>query len=184
MAYFPFFADIQGKEAVVVGGGKIACRRILSLLPFGCRVRVIAPEIGPELKAVLDEEKASGRLLWENKEYEERDLDACGRPAFVLAASGNLAVNEAVVLNCRARGIAVNGASKKENCDFYFPGLARRGGLVAGVTASGTDHKKAAALAAAVRKLLEDDVWAEENSLKPGEKGSEPDGVQVEGRDA
>ena len=55
MAYFPFFADIQGKEAVVVGGGKIACRRILSLLPFGCRIRVIAPEIGPELKAVLDD---------------------------------------------------------------------------------------------------------------------------------
>ena len=35
MAYFPFFVDLQGKKGLVVGGGRVAARKIQALLPYG-----------------------------------------------------------------------------------------------------------------------------------------------------
>ena len=57
---------------------------------------------------------------------------------------------------CRRRGITVNAASDKTICDFYFPGIAKKGPLVVGVTASGEDHSLAAKATAYFRKLLGD----------------------------
>ena len=40
MSFFPLFIELHGKEILVVGGGRIAGRRIEALLPFGCRIHV------------------------------------------------------------------------------------------------------------------------------------------------
>ena len=46
MAYFPLFVNLEGRRVLVVGGGKIAARRIRTLLEFGCEITVVAPEVG------------------------------------------------------------------------------------------------------------------------------------------
>ena len=56
---------------------------------------------------------------------------------------------------CRERGIPVNVSTDSALCDFLFPGVARKGALVAGITAGGEDHSAARRLTEAVRKLLE-----------------------------
>ena len=38
MAYFPLFVDLEGRQVLVVGGGKIAMRRVRTLLEFGCEI--------------------------------------------------------------------------------------------------------------------------------------------------
>ena len=55
---------------------------------------------------------------------------------------------------CRCLGITVNVCSDKNKCDFYFPGIAIRDNLVAGVTASGKDHKAARAAVEKIREIL------------------------------
>ena len=45
MSYFPMFIDIEGKHILVVGAGKIALRRVQTLLQFRARIKVIAKEI-------------------------------------------------------------------------------------------------------------------------------------------
>ena len=40
---FPLFVDFTQKRAVVIGGGKIAVRRIQTLLTFVGEITVIAP---------------------------------------------------------------------------------------------------------------------------------------------
>lgn len=50
MGYFPFFVDLQGKAGLVVGAGAVARRKVEKLLPFGARLRVVAPEICPALR--------------------------------------------------------------------------------------------------------------------------------------
>ena len=45
MPYFPVFVDLKDKEVVVVGGGKVAERKIEKLLIFEPRIRVISPKI-------------------------------------------------------------------------------------------------------------------------------------------
>lgn len=59
----------------------------------------------------------------------------------MIAATDDGEVNGQVVRLCRDRHILVNHAGDRSQCDFYFPGIAREGGLVAGVTASGKNHK-------------------------------------------
>lgn len=158
MAYFPLFIDLKGKEVLVVGGGKVACRRILTLSEFGCLIRVVSPALCEELQTALKKELLplleSGQIIWEEKRYGGTDLlrDG-GAPVFVLAAAEE-GVNGQVVNDCKKRGIPVNNASYKEECDFYFPGIARAGDLVAGITASGNGHKKAAELTAALRRFM------------------------------
>ena len=54
---FPLFVDIRGKCVVAVGGGRIASRRVKTLLDgeFGAVVKVISPEISEEMKIMLSQ---------------------------------------------------------------------------------------------------------------------------------
>ena len=91
-------------------------------------------------------------MKWEKGDYTSSFLTA-NRPLFVLAAAP-AEINERVVADCRKRGIPVNDASRKENCDFYFPGIVKEGETVIGVTAGGKDHRFAATLTAALKKKI------------------------------
>ena len=47
--YFPLFVDLTKKSIIVIGAGKIAARRVKSLLPFVGDMKVIAPEVSSEI---------------------------------------------------------------------------------------------------------------------------------------
>ena len=49
MDYLPAFHNVKGKLCLVVGGGEVGARKAGVLLDAGARVRVVAPEIEPEL---------------------------------------------------------------------------------------------------------------------------------------
>ena len=50
MAYFPMFLNISGRKCLVVGGGKVALRKVLVLLDFDARVTVVARKISDEIR--------------------------------------------------------------------------------------------------------------------------------------
>lgn len=152
MSFFPLFIELCEKEILVVGGGRIAERRIEALLPFGCRIHVVAPDLSEGLMR----RQAEGKLRWSRGVYDMSVLEA-ERPFFVLAAAGR-EVGKKVTEDCRAAGIPVNDASCRENCDFYFPGLVKEGEAVIGITAGGRDHRLAAALSGLVRRFMEE-TW-------------------------
>ena len=150
MAYFPLFVDLEGRQVLVVGGGKIAMRRGRTLLEFGCEITVVSPEVCEGLRE---------KVLWKKKRYDETDLESLGnvgeasRFVFVLAAAAP-EVNEKIVCDCRKKKIPVNNASNRDQCDFYFPGIAKDGDTVVGITSGGGDHRLAAKISAAVRQIL------------------------------
>ncbi|MEJ7553759.1 MAG: NAD(P)-dependent oxidoreductase, partial [Aquificaceae bacterium] len=57
MPYFPMFVNLEGKRVVVVGGGKVASRKVEKLLPFEPRIRVIAPKITHYIQNLAKEGK-------------------------------------------------------------------------------------------------------------------------------
>lgn len=147
--YFPLFVNLEGKKILVYGAGIIGSRRILSLLEFGCDLTVTAPEVSPRVEKLAEE----GRLVWKKAVYHPGEMkrDVC----LVLAATSDKEVNEQIAAECRSRQIPVNVSSDKSLCDFYFPGLAVKDELVAGVTAGGADHKRARAASEAIRGVVE-----------------------------
>ncbi|MBQ6121838.1 MAG: bifunctional precorrin-2 dehydrogenase/sirohydrochlorin ferrochelatase [Clostridia bacterium] len=146
--FFPVFVDLSGRRALVVGGGRIAARRVNTLSQFCPNVTVVAPSIHPDIAALA----ARGRVKTVARPYREEDLDGA---ELVLACTDDGALNAAVAEACRERRIPVNDASDRSRCDFLFPGIARRSPVVAGVTAGGRDHALARRATEAVRRCLE-----------------------------
>ena len=140
---FPLFVELTGKAAVVVGGGAIGLRRAAVLQRFGARVTVIAPEIREKPEGI------AGLL----RSYQSGDLTG----AFLaVAATNDRAVNHAVYEEARDRGILVNVCDCPDECDFYFPAICQTETLVAGLVGDGSDHRRTARAAKAVRKTLEE----------------------------
>ena len=136
---------MRGRQAVVIGGGNVAERKILALLEAGANVRVISPS----LTSLLERLAGERRLEWNKKFFEDSDLDG----AFLtFAATNDEAVNAAVVGSARARSVLVNDAARAERGDFFTPAVHRREGLTIAVDTGGTSP--------AVAKLLREQIGA------------------------
>jgi len=64
---FPAFLKLGGRRVVLVGGGAVAAAKLGWLLRAGARVRVVAPEVRPEI------ERPGVEV--ERRSFEPRDLD-------------------------------------------------------------------------------------------------------------
>ena len=132
--YFPLFVDLSKKKILIVGGGAIASRRVHTLLGFGPRLTVLAPEISPEIRAYGEQ----GLLTLKEASFFP---EALGGMDLVLATTSDEKLNGEIGRLCREQGIPVNVCSRKEDCDFFFPSVIQKGDLVIGINASGKDHR-------------------------------------------
>lgn len=141
---FPAFIKLSGRQCLVVGAGPVGLSKITSLLEFGARVTVVAPEGEPEMRKLA----ASGAIRWIRRDFMVKDL----RGIFVvIAATSTAEVNRAVFLEARRRGILCNSVDDPPNCDFYFPAIVRRGDLQIAISTAG----ESPALAQRIRRELE-----------------------------
>lgn len=139
--YFPLFVNLNHKKVVVYGAGRIAIRRIRGILRFGAEVTVIAPQVRKELWELLpDYEK---QLSIEQRAYQYGEIQKQD-VYLVLAATDDRQVNQMISTECSQKDVMVNNASDSSQCDFYFPALVEREGLVMGVTSIDGNHKKVA----------------------------------------
>ena len=142
---FPLFVSLEGRSAVVIGGGKVGLRRAEILRRFGAEVTVVSPSLaGP----------AEG-LRWIARAYAPGDLAGAWLAA---AATDCPEVNAAVGLEARRVGALFNRSDCPEDCDFFFPAVCEGDGLVAGLVGDGSDHRKTARIAREIRKILENEV--------------------------
>ncbi|MBR7075947.1 MAG: bifunctional precorrin-2 dehydrogenase/sirohydrochlorin ferrochelatase [Lachnospiraceae bacterium] len=149
--YFPLFVDLTKKSIIVVGAGKIAARRVKSLLPFVGAMKVIAPEVSSEITEMAA--SSEGTLVIEQRPFEPSDLDGAD---MVLVVTNDEELNTRIGTLCNEKKILVNVSHEKELCDFYFPGVVQKDNVVIGITASGKDHSKAREVTEQIRAMMED----------------------------
>ena len=150
--YFPLFVDLTKKSIIVIGAGKIAARRVKSLLPFVGDMKVIAPEVSSEITEMAS--SSEGALVIEQRPFEPSDLDGAD---VVLAVTNDKELNTRIGALCKEKKILVNVSHEKELCDFYFPGVVQKDNVVIGITASGKDHSEARKVTEQIRAMMEDD---------------------------
>lgn len=134
LAYFPFFVDIEGKRWLIVGGGEVAFRKVRDLLPYGARIRVVAPVMVPGLLALAESGNAPDQLLCEQRGFEDNDLEGID---FVVAATASPSLNSHISSMCREQRIPVNVVDVKDECSFIFPSIVRDGPVVVGISTGG-----------------------------------------------
>lgn len=147
--FFPLFMDLTEKQILVIGAGKIAARRIRTLVDFVGKVTVVAPRIEPQIRELAD---TNHKVVLFERCFLAEDLDD---KDIVLAATDQPALNEEVVRKCHEKGIPVNTVHNQNLCDFYFPGVVSKDPIVVGISACGKDHAAAKEAAARIRKVLE-----------------------------
>lgn len=144
MSYFPMFVNLKNQKCLVVGGGRVALRKVETLRDFGALVTVAAPGILPEL---LDMEGV--RSL--QREFEVSDLEGT---VLVVAATGDARLNHRIAEECRRRGIPVNAVDQVEDCSFIFPAYLKQGEVVAAFSSGGKSPVIAQYLKKETRPLM------------------------------
>ena len=145
--YFPMFIDLTDKNVLVVGGGKIAYRRILALLQFTRNINVVSAQTGPEIQEL----SKLGQIRLQMRNVKRSDLaDAY----LVIAATMDHKLNDDIYRACKEQGIYVNVFSDKEKCDFYFPGVYVQDDITIGITVNGLDQEKAKRISTAIKQAL------------------------------
>ena len=154
LAGYPVNLLVRGRRVVVVGGGRIAARKIEPLLEAGARITVIAPRVDPEVRGHAD----ASRLELVEREFRPSDLEGAW---LALTATDDPAVNAAVHAAGESMRVWVNSADDPANCSFTLMSVIRRGGLVVSVGTGG----RSPALAARLRRQLGEEIGPEYATL-------------------
>lgn len=145
--------NVQGRRVVIVGGGRVAVRKVRSLLECGACVTVISPEIEPELQFLT----ARDAIQWIGRRFEEAALDRIQDPVLVFGTTDQREVNEQIYRAAVKRGIPCNIADDPEFCTFTVPAVVTRGDLTIAVSTGGASP----ALARRIRERLESEFGLE-----------------------
>jgi siroheme synthase-like protein len=127
---WPVNLVVVGRRVVVVGGGRVAARKVETLLDLGADVVVVAPEVGDEITAWADQ----GRLSVLTRPFRPDDLDGAW---LAVAATDDPAVNRAVKAAGDERRIFVNAADDPDNCSLTLMSVIRRSDLVVAIGTGG-----------------------------------------------
>ncbi len=151
---YPISVDINDRLCVVVGGGKVAERKVQGILAQGGRVRLISPQLTPLLRTFAEQQ----RLEWRTRCYEQADLEGA---FLVFAATSSPETQEQVLGRARELGLLINLADNPEQSVFHVPASFTRKDLCVTVST----HGKSPATAAMVKKRLEKEVGPEYGTL-------------------
>lgn len=131
MAYFPLFVDLADKDCLVVGGGKVAVRKVKMLLDFEARVFVVAKVFCKELK---DLSLLNDSLYLEERAFADQDiLDK----TLVIAATDDAEVNNHISQLCKKMRVQVNVADQIEESSFILPSYLKQQNVVAAFSSGG-----------------------------------------------
>lgn len=146
---FPINLFLTNRQCLVVGGGKVALRKIELLLDAGAVITVVSPEVCEELEALIKK----GRVIHTVRRFEEQDVNG----AFVVyAATSSRGVNRNVLKACREQDIlccCVDG--NWADSDFTTPAITRHHQLTVSVSSGGTDCRQSKMVKNSLARHLE-----------------------------
>ncbi len=134
----PVALNLEGRHVLVIGGGKVAARKVESLLECGALVSAISPHFAPNFP---DCEK-------QQRPFQSGD---CEGFSLIFAATNVPEVNAQVSQEAKANNIWCNVADSPSSSDFHSASVIRRDEIAIGVTTGRTSP----VLAQYVRKTLE-----------------------------
>lgn len=143
--YYPVMLDIENKNAVVIGGGEVAYRKVINLLDYGAKVLVVSEVVSKEIKSLIEEKK----ITYVNRNYLSDDLN---NAYIVYAATDDNKVNQQIYQDAHNKNILINVVDVPVLCDFIVPATVSRGDLTISISTNG----KSPLLSSKIRKELEE----------------------------
>ena len=143
---FPIFLDLSGRDVLIGGAGNVALQKARPLIEAGARLTLIAPDIHPELRALML--RHPEQIIYKARRLRQGDLR---RRDLVILATDDHALHRRLSQRAREWGVWLNAVDEPENCAFYSAAIVERGPVRIAVSSSG----QLPGLSSALRKTLE-----------------------------
>jgi precorrin-2 dehydrogenase/sirohydrochlorin ferrochelatase len=126
---YPIYLDLTDRLCVVVGSGDAALDRARVIDEAGAKLRMVASDFSDEVLKEFGEFHELRRKQYDTSDIEDAFL--------VVAATDNNVLNSLIAADCRERGTLVSTVGQPVDCDYFVPGVVRRGGIHIAVSAGG-----------------------------------------------
>ncbi len=148
MKYYPINLNIKGRRCVVIGGGRVAERKVRNLLRYGGRVRMVSPD----LTDLLSRWVRQGKLDYTRSKYRSSHL----KGAFlVYATTSDRKVNEEIAGDASRRKLLVNVADSATESTFILPAVLRKKGVSIAVSTDGFSPATSVRIRDRIKELIE-----------------------------
>jgi uroporphyrin-III C-methyltransferase/precorrin-2 dehydrogenase/sirohydrochlorin ferrochelatase len=147
MDYLPIFLKIEDRPCLVVGGGKVAARKIALLARAGAYTSVVSPEVCPEVKELIKQDNVSCI----ERQFREEDMDGV---VLVIAATDNETVNRRVAALAYEHRIPVNVVNAPGEGSFIMPSIIDRSPVQIAVSTGGASPVLARLLRARLESFI------------------------------
>ena len=145
---YPIMLQLDGIKVVVIGGGRVAERKVRGLLGTGAQVVVISPEATGEIQTLF----LDGKIVWEKKFFSAEDLRGA---ALIFAATDDKDINQSVKSLAEKQQL-VTVADDPDISDFHLPAHVQRGRLSIAVSTGGASPTLAKKLRAELEQLFDE----------------------------
>ena len=147
--FFPVSIDLNNKNVLVIGAGKIALRKITTLLNYNCNIIVITKDILEE--RFLELEKNNKIKIFKNQEFEEKFLENI---FLVITATDNEILNKEISQLCMSKNILVNNVTSKDDMNIRFMSIYEKDDIQIAISANG-NPKKAVEIKNKIKDIFE-----------------------------
>jgi len=130
MDFLPLFHNLKGRNVLLVGGGEVALRKGRLLADAGAALKVVAPEVDPQLSELAQTSQGSVQL----RGYQAGDLQGI---CLVIAATDDEPLNAQISAQAQALGVPVNVVDAPKLCSVIFPAIVDRSPLIVAITSGG-----------------------------------------------
>ncbi|MBT2569816.1 NAD(P)-binding protein [Planococcus sp. ISL-110] len=129
MTVIPIMIELEDRRVVVVGGGRVAKRRLDGLLDSGALLTVVSPAVTTEIADWAEE----GTITWKPKDFQPKDAEA----AFMLIIATDDPTVNAAARKAAPPHCLVNASAEAESGNVHFPAHFKRGKLSIAVSTNG-----------------------------------------------
>jgi siroheme synthase-like protein len=148
MRFYPINLNIKGKVCLVIGGGRVAERKVKNILFYGGKVRVVSPELTDLLSKWVREKK----IDYIQSKYYYRHL----KGAFlVYATTSHRKINTQIANDAAKLGLLVNVADSVSGSAFIVPAVLRKKGLTISVSTDGLSPAKSVRIRDRLKELID-----------------------------
>lgn len=132
---YPMFANLKGKQVLIVGGGKVATRKLKGLIATGAVLSVISPTITGEMRELIN----TYSIDWHERVYRKDDLTEAH---LIIAATNDRHVHKMILSEARDWQW-VNIADAAEQGNVQLPAQVKRGKLTLAISTEGASPELA-----------------------------------------
>ena len=120
MNYLPLFIETSGKKCLIVGGGKVASRKLIPILKADIIVELISPEIHED---IINLTKSSKIFTYKKRKFEKKDISD---HFLIIAATNDKKTNSLVSELAKEKNILINMAEDSLSGNTLIPSVVDR----------------------------------------------------------